>query len=299
MGSPFGQATWFLTTACLQTGSRPANGIGAIRSSESAGRTNASVSSLMGRIFFEQSYFLTIAFRSTTYCSSSSPGFQVHHTELSGLQPGSFLGRALAPCVHRALLLRRVYPERPVFYHLQRWPLWRANALATKIVLPPLLPTNIAQSRAKYNWHPFPKMFEMAVGPLWPFAVPKEYTRRGAWRKSTNPNNNTKNFLWMSPNSRAPRVLRQVPPLPLTVGAILEPARWCGEGLPGHPKGQISSFSAVPKRPQRVDESCPRRSKNRRSEAHSLTCQRVLQQKGLCSERPYIHNHQEMNRRRI
>jgi hypothetical protein len=91
MGSPFGQATWFLTTACLQTGSRPANGIGAIRSSESAGRTNASVSSLMGRIFFEQSYFLTIAFRSTTYCSSSSPGFQVHHTELSGLQPGSFL----------------------------------------------------------------------------------------------------------------------------------------------------------------------------------------------------------------
>ena len=51
-----------------------------------------------------------------------------------------------------ALLLGRVHPEHPDFYPLPRW--GRANAWATKSVKTPLLPTNMAQSRAQYNWPP-------------------------------------------------------------------------------------------------------------------------------------------------
>jgi hypothetical protein len=61
--------------------------------------------------------------------------------------------------LHRALLLGRVHPGRPVFY-----PLKRANTLATKTGQTPLLPTNMPRSRAQHTWHPLHYLiFEMAL----------------------------------------------------------------------------------------------------------------------------------------
>ena len=48
-------------------------------------------------------------------------------------------------------------------------------------------------------------IFEMALGPFRPFAVPRQYIRRGARRGRTHPCDNTTPFPWTSPNSRAPR----------------------------------------------------------------------------------------------
>ena len=45
-------------------------------------------------------------------------------------------------------------------------------------------------------------IFELALGPLWYFAVPNKYIRRGARCERTNPNDNTTPFPWMSSNSR-------------------------------------------------------------------------------------------------
>ena len=99
----------------------------------------------------------------------------------------AFSDTPLAPCegywrrartAHRALP-RRVHPERPEFY-LRKLPRGRANAAAANIARMPLLPrgnpctaralrlrrppTNMAQSRAQYNWHP---LHNLGDGP-WP-----------------------------------------------------------------------------------------------------------------------------------
>ena len=58
-----------------------------------------------------------------------------------------------------------VHPECPHLYPLPKWPLTRANALATKIVQTPLVPKNVAQlmHKAQYNGHPLSYLFNFML----------------------------------------------------------------------------------------------------------------------------------------
>ena len=70
------------------------------------------------------------------------------------LSSGGSTCTAHAPLAHCALLLPRVAAEHPNFYFLQENGLEESKDFGHKNCINPLLPTNVAQQRAQYHWHP-------------------------------------------------------------------------------------------------------------------------------------------------
>ena len=81
---------------------------------------------------------------------------------------GEYLGRA-----HIARYVRDQYTWNILIFPPPKWPLRRANTLATTIVQTPLL-----HSDNTIGTHFM--ILEMALGPLRPFAVPNKCMRNGA-----------------------------------------------------------------------------------------------------------------------
>ena len=121
------------------------------------------------------------------------------------------LAEYLLPHKCCVLCLRRAHTERPDCYLLPKWPPRRANALDAKTVQTPSFPqTQHDQKHNTVGTHFI--IFEMALGPLWPFAVPNKYIRRVAQHKWTHLNNTTP-FTWTSSNSCTAHATSGAPPL--------------------------------------------------------------------------------------